>query len=215
MIILSEKLNYKIIGSGSSGNSVLIGNVLMDCGLPFQRIKPYLKHVDYLIITHIHTDHLKLSTYNRIRKLYPRIITIGNWQVSQEVPIDIVANATVPIETEDYTFLPIEVPHDVLTYGYFWTSDDGNVLYCTDTYDTTSLADGIGKHKIDYLFLESNHDEKKIEPIRNNSRQRYGYDAYSGAKRHLSTQQAKLFYYLHRRSKDSVWVELHKSSRFY
>lgn len=208
-------LDYEIISSGSSGNAVLIDDVLVDCGVSFAKIKPYLKKVNYLLITHIHSDHLKQNTYRRIRQLYPRITTIGNWQVAQEVDLDIICNATVPVKALDYTFLPIEVPHDVLTYAYLWSTHDGNVLYCTDTYDTTSIHDALEGKKVNYFFLESNHDEGKVEAIRKTARKKYGYDAYSGAKRHLSTQQAKSFYYLHRESKDSLWVELHKSSRFY
>jgi hypothetical protein len=41
------------------------------------------------------------------------------------------------------------------------------------------------------------------------------YSPYLSGKRHLSTQQAKAFWYMHRRSADSELIELHKSARFY
>jgi hypothetical protein len=65
----------------------------------------------------------------------------------------------------------------------------------------------------DYLFIESNHDEQKLEAVRNE--QRGGYNPYLSGKRHLSTQQAKAFFYLNRRNQDSQFIELHQSSRFY
>jgi hypothetical protein len=70
------------------------------------------------------------------------------------------------------------------------------------------------EEKYDFIFVESNHCEKKVEMIQE-QRSNYGYDAYTGAKRHLSTQQAKTFYYTHRRDRESKFVELHQSSRFY
>lgn len=193
----------------------MIGDVLVDCGISFKTLKPYLKHVKYLIITHIHSDHLKTNTYQKIRQLYPHIITIGNWEVAQNVNVDILALNSKPVTHKGRVFTGIEVPHDVTTYAYIWEEQDGKVLYCTDTSDITPVSDFLKGEKIEYFFLESNHDEQKVEMIRENAYERYGYDAYSGAKRHLSTQASKTFYYMNRVNKDSLWVELHKSSRFY
>ena len=214
MILLS--VQYEVIASGSSGNAVLIDDVLVDVGVSFQKIKPHLKHVNYLLITHTHSDHLNRRTFNRIRTLYPKIVVIGNYEVAQTVSVDIIANDQYPIETLDYTFLPIEVPHDVVTYGYYWKSLDGkNILYCTDTSSLDNILDALPLTKFDYLFIESNHDERKIEMIREGSYSKYGYDAYGGAKRHLSVQQCKAFFYMKRRNKQAELIELHKSSRFY
>lgn len=210
-----DDLQYKVIASGSNGNSVLIGDVLVDCGISFKKVKPYMKYVKYLIITHIHSDHLKLNTYNKIRQLYPHIVCIGNWEVAQNVVVDIISQNGKPVEHKGRAFVGIEVPHDVTTYAYTWEIDGGRVLYCTDASDITPVAEYLNGDKINYFFLESNHDEKKVELIREDAYAKYGYDAYSGAKRHLSTQVAKTFYYMNRVNRDSLWVELHKSSRFY
>ena len=64
-------MHYKVIASGSKGNAVLINDVLVDIGIPFSTLKPYLYKVNYIIITHIHTDHLRMATYNQIKKLFP------------------------------------------------------------------------------------------------------------------------------------------------
>ena len=62
--------------------------------------------------------------------------------------------------------------------------------------------------------MESNHDEAKLEAVR--GKQAAGsYDPYLSGKRHLSTQQAKAFYYMNRKSADSELIELHQSTRFY
>ena len=67
---------------------------------------------------------------------------------------------------------------------------------------------------LDYIFLESNYDERKLAEIG----KRYAkgsYDPIANAHRHLSTQKCREFYYVHRRDRDSQLIELHKSSRFY
>ena len=214
MIIIVK--HHEVIASGSSGNAVLIDDILVDVGVSFQKIKPYLASVNYLLITHIHTDHVRAKTLERIRKIYPRITVIGNHEVAQMYDVDIIANDLYKIETRDYTFTPIEVPHDVLTYAYTWETKRGSrVLYCTDTYDMSNVTEGLPNYKYDYLFIESNHDERKLDQIQDVSYKKYGYNAYAGAKRHLSTQQSKTFFYVNRKDKSSEWIELHKSSRFY
>ena len=201
---------HEILSTGSHGNCVVINDVMVDCGLPFNRIKDYLYDVKYLLITHIHSDHVKPTTLAAIKKLFPKIQIIGNHEVHQMFGVDVVANASFPIQTGDYVFEPFELVHDVLTYGYVWQFGELSIIYATDTSSLENAPD----LKYDYLFLESNHDEKKVDMILLNP-SKYGYNAYAGAKRHLSTQQSKAFYYTHRRNRDSQFIELHQSNRFY
>ncbi|KRK79477.1 hypothetical protein [Companilactobacillus nodensis] len=205
---MEQKFEYEIYGSSSKGNSVRINDVLCDIGLPFSKLHDALYKVNYILLTHVHSDHVNPSTYKRIRKVFPNIKFVGNWEVSQRFHCDIIANAGYPIDIGGYTFLPFEAPHNVLVYGYIWKWFGQQIIYVTDTYSLENVPD----IKFDWLFVESNHDEKKIEQIENKS---FGYDAYAGAKRHLSTQQAKAFYFMHRRTPESPWIELHKSARFY
>ena len=66
----------------------------------------------------------------------------------------------------------------------------------------------------DYMFLESNYDERKLKELAKQYRTK-GYDPALSNLRHLSTQKCKEFYYVNRRDKDSVLIELHMSKRFY
>jgi phosphoribosyl 1,2-cyclic phosphodiesterase len=188
----------------------LIGNVLIDCGVPFAKIKEHLYDVKYLLLTHVHSDHIRPSTLDAIKKLFPKIIIIGNHEVHQLYEVNIIANAGFPVVTDDYTFTPFLCPHDVLTYGFTWEVEGQSIIYATDT----TTLENAPNLKYDYFFIESNHCEKKVEAILENPN-RYGYNAYAGAKRHLSTQQARTFYFTHRRSRESQLIELHRSSRFY
>lgn len=202
-------LKYEIISSGSHGNCVVIEEVMVDCGLPFSKIKDYLYGIKYLLITHIHSDHIKKSTLQSIRRFFPKIKVIGNYEVHQLYNVDIIANAMFPIVVEDYTFVPFLCDHDVLTYGYTWSANNYELIYATDTSSLANVPEG----QFDYFFIESNHDEHKLNEVLKNTKIKY--NAYLGGKRHLSTQQAKGFYYSRRKNKESQFIELHKSSRFY
>lgn len=204
-------LNYKIISSGSSGNAVIIEDMLFDCGVPFSRFGKELYKIKYLLITHAHSDHLNVKTFQQIKKKFPRIITIGNYEVSYKVAIDEIVGDVTTKEFKDRTIKSFLCPHDVACHGFAVIEKNKNIIYATDT----SSLENAPKFKYDYLFIESNHDENKIKAIRNNSVKLYGYDAWKGAMRHLSTQKSKAFYYMNRKNIDSKWIELHKSKRFY
>lgn len=213
-------LEYEVISSGSKGNAVKIENVLVDCGVPYKRIKKALYHVDYLLITHKHRDHIIKRTYELIRKDFPNITVITNLEVAKFVndDVDYVIGLREPLEVGEYTFEAFKCVHDVMTYGYFWswtdpeTEEVKNIIYATDTHDYRYAP---VEEKFDYLFLEANHDEQKLNAIRYNARKKYGYDAYGNGLRHASTQICKGYYYMHRKDKDSELIELHKSERFY
>lgn len=210
-------LRVNEIQTGSSGNCTVIENVMIDCGLSYSKIREELYNVDYLLITHIHGDHLKLNTYKKIRKYFPNITTISNWQVAERCSgdIDYVVNYGESEQIGEYTFHVFEALHDVVNNAYWWTAKDeeGNefdVVFITDTCDFSSMPD----RKFDYLFLESNYDEQVVNALKN-PRKTYGYDVKKNCKRHASTAAARGCYYLHRRNKESKLIEIHRSSRFF
>lgn len=205
-----KEIDYEVIASGSSGNSVRIENVLIDCGVPQKKINKALYNVDFLLITHTHGDHLKPSTVNRIQRLFPHIKTVGNYEVAYKAKVDIVSSNFNQIELGEWKIIPFPCVHDVVTQGFVIEKDDLSIIYATDTANMDNAPKG---KKYDYFFLESNHDEVKIEQARKSNK--YGYDVWKSAQRHLSTQSAKAFYYINRKDKESKFIELHKSNRFY
>ena len=202
-------MNYKILSTGSKGNSVIINDIMIDCGIPFNKMKQDLYNIKYLLITHVHQDHLNIKTIQQIVEHFPRITIIGNYEVHSAYNCNVIANAGFDIKTNDYIFTPFECIHDVICYGFTWNFEGQEIIYATDT---STLKNAPNK-KYDFMFLESNHDEHKLEEVRNENRG--SYNPYLSGKRHLSTQQAKTFYYLHRRNKESQLIELHQSARFY
>jgi L-ascorbate metabolism protein UlaG (beta-lactamase superfamily) len=201
-------MNYKVISTGSKGNCVIVNDVMIDCGVPFKEIKEDLYSIKYLLITHTHSDHLNRKTIEQICSKFPRIEIIGNYEVHSAWNCNHIANAGFEVEVDDYTFFPFECVHDVLTYGYTWEFEGQEIIYATDTSTMENAPEG----KFDWFFLESNHDEGKLEAVRNEKSG--SYSPYLSGKRHLSTQQAKAFFYL-RRKPDAKLIELHQSSRFY
>lgn len=205
----TPELDYKVIGTGSKGNAVRIENIMIDCGLAYTKMKKDLYLTDLLLITHAHSDHVKPSTFNRIVKDFPNIKRMGNPDVGYRWKLDKVLANDVSFEEAGWKITPFPCLHDVPTQGFVLEKDDLKIIYATDT-STLEFAPNM---KFDYFFVESNHDESKVDLIKSNSK--YGYDAWQGAMRHLSTQKAKAYYYIHRKDKDSKWIELHQSSRFY
>lgn len=204
-------MNYRIIASGSSGNATVVEHMLFDCGVPYAKVRNHLYDVRYLFITHRHSDHLNTVTLNAIKKEFPRIKVIANWEIAYRIPVDHIVGDDTEIKLKDRTILSFPCPHDVVCHGFVVQKKDVNMIYATDT----TTLEHAPKLKYDYLFIESNHDENKIRAIQNTSRKLYGYDAWQGAMRHLSTQQSRAFYYMNRKDESSEWVELHKSKRFY
>lgn len=204
-----DLMDYEVISTGSHGNCVIINDVMIDCGIAFKDIEEHLYNVKYLLLTHNHSDHIKKATLRKIKSKFPRVQIIGNYEVHQVHKVDTVSNHGYPVETKDYTFIPFECVHDVVTQGFTWKYKDYEIIYATDT---SSLENAPIK-KYDYLFLESNHDEKKLEKVI--GERKGSYSPYLSSKRHLSTKACRTFYYLNRRNRDSKLIELHMSKRFY
>ena len=67
-------MKYEVIGSSSKGNCIVVEDMLMlDCGVSYSRIKPYLKKVKLIFISHCHKDHLLPSTIQKIAYNHPTI----------------------------------------------------------------------------------------------------------------------------------------------
>ena len=182
---------------------------MFDCGIPFSRMKDDLKKVDTLLITHSHTDHIKASTFNKIRSEFPEILICANADVAYQYDVDKIVGTMPFMLPGSRRVIPFDGVHDVPVTGYVLQLKKLNILYMTDTarVDPPDLP-------FDYMFLESNFDERKLKE-QAKKYQRRGYDPYLSVTRHLSTQKCKEFYYVHRRNDKSILIELHKSSRFY
>lgn len=84
-------LPVHIFGTSSKGNSVYLSKLhtLIDLGLPYKRyseVNPdFFLDVDFLILTHIHSDHLNPATLKHILTSYPHIKVILTRNLAQDI----------------------------------------------------------------------------------------------------------------------------------
>jgi len=46
-------MRYNVISSSSKGNAIIVDDILLlDCGLPYSKIKPYLNKIKLIFISH-------------------------------------------------------------------------------------------------------------------------------------------------------------------
>ena len=56
-------VRYNIISTGSDGNATILEDfVLIDCGVPYKALEPYVPKLKLVLLTHIHSDHFQKRT---------------------------------------------------------------------------------------------------------------------------------------------------------
>ena len=212
------ELDYNILSSGSSGNAVRIRNIMIDCGIAFNKMKDDLYKCQYLLITHDHLDHVKPAVLKQIVEQFPNIEIYSTYKVAR------IHDAVTAINTD---YLPIAlhraganlwavpVPHNTLCFAYVLRFDDLDLIYATDLKNTEELDKFTDEMMIryDYTFLEANYDETKLRMLGDSWHGQY--NAYvDSSERHLSRDDSLRFYAKHRKE-GGEYIELHKSTRFY
>lgn len=154
-------MNYKIIETGSDGNATLVENkVLIDCGIPFSKIKNHYKNLELILLTHIHSDHFNKSTIKKLSELRPTLrFGCGSWLVDDLISIGI-DKSRIDIykfgTTYDYGSFKVEVfelYHDVPQLGYKLYWGDKKLFYATDT----STLKGVIAKDFDVYLVEANY----------------------------------------------------------
>lgn len=205
-------MKLAVLASGSKGNCTYIETnnlkILIDIGMTNLYIEKALKSInveakdiDYVFITHIHTDHtagLKvfLKKNNPIvfltKKMYEELSTILELKNYEIIEDKIVISDTIV----EY----FKTSHDTSdSLGYIFTSKEKSIVYVTDTGYINIKNFPLLKNKDIYVF-ESNHD---VSLLMNNPN--YPYHTKQrilGDKGHLSNDQASE--YLERLSGDKT-----------
>ena len=208
-------IDYTIISTGSKGNAVLIeDSVLIDCGVPYKAIEPYVKGLKLVLLTHIHGDHFKPSTVKRLAENRPALrFVCGAWMVVPLVEAG-VDKRNIDVLKENtgfcYQYVSIEhfnVTHDVPNCGYkILLNNGGKVLYVTDAGN----LNGITARGYDLYMIEGDYDEEEIER-RISEKKAEGQFAYERRVKdnHLSRAQCVEFV-LKNGTPDSKFVYLHQ-----
>lgn len=204
---------HKVIATGSTGNAVLYHcNILVDCGVSFSKIEPYLYDIDIVLLTHIHGDHFNLSTIKRLQFERPSLrIGCGSWMIEYLEGlrnIDIYEYGKI-YDCGAFKISPVKLYHDVENFGYRIFKDNYKIIHCTDT----AHLEGITAKNYDLYAIEHNYNEDTIWGSISESESKGEFshqkDSFNS---HLSEQQARDFIFKNKGEKYEV-LRLHESSQ--
>ncbi|GIM51995.1 hypothetical protein CAPN004_10250 [Capnocytophaga cynodegmi] len=204
-----------VIGSGSSGNAIIYDKkILVDCGVSFKALQPYLKEIKIVLLTHKHSDHLNLRTLQILQNHRPTLrIACCSWLI-EELPnlknIDVLEIGKM-YNYGSLKVSPVKAYHDVPNCGWRIIKDNFKIFHITDT----AHLEGITARNYDLYAIEHNYCEEKVEKAIREARAEGKYcHAIGSIQTHLSIQQANEFIEVNAGANSQV-LELHKSKHFY
>lgn len=205
---------YRVLSSGSRGNAVIYFNTIMvDCGLPFSRIEPFIGKLQIVLLTHSHGDHFNVSTIKRLALERPSLrFGCGEFMadhLSGIRNVDIY-NAGILYDYGSFKISPVILYHDIKNFGYRIFKEDKKIIHATDTY----TLDGISARNYDLYALECNYDNDRVYDIIREKTYRGEYAHQKGSiNSHLSKQQAQQFV-LENAGSNYEFIMLHQSTEF-
>ncbi|MDD2505429.1 MAG: MBL fold metallo-hydrolase [Bacilli bacterium] len=171
-------MEVTVLASGSKGNSTLIKTkeykILIDAGMStkylenkLRELEILLQDIDYIFLTHTHTDHTN-ALKTLIKKCKPTIIMTE--KMFLDLPYlkdyDSIIILTDDINIGNLKIESIPTSHDTSdSRGYIITKEDFSVVVITDTGYINQKHFNKLKNKDIYIF-ESNHD---VELLMNGS----------------------------------------------
>jgi len=189
-------MNIHPLASSSDANCTVVSTdsttILIDAGIPLKMVKPYVKKLDAVFVSHEHIDHWKGS--GPITRFFKCPLYMSHESFSLKASrigtvqhIDVAVSDTVIVN--DLTITHFTTRHDAkMSFGYCIKEQDGPTFtYVTDTGILTPL---IKKFLLesDIILLESNYDddmldeyEEYAEWLKSRVRSQFG---------HLSNEQA-------------------------
>lgn len=205
---------YNIVSSGSKGNAVLyFDSVMVDCGVSFSSVKPYLYDLQLILLTHRHGDHFNESALRRLVFERPTLrIGCCEWmadKISFAKNVDIYKIGRL-YNYGSFQVAPFKLYHDVPNAGYRIFKNGKKIFHATDT----AHLKGITAIGYDLYSIEHNFNEETVFDMiyKTESSGGYAYQRES-INSHLSEQDANDFFYRNK-GENSVLVRLHESSTY-
>lgn len=214
-------MEYVIISTGSKGNAVILNNaILIDCGVPYKALKPFVKGLKLVLLTHIHSDHFKPETIRKLANERPTLrFGCGKWLLSSVmacgVPkgrIDIYTPNLKNRYTDDLQLIMIPLKHNVSNCGYKLFLNGEKIFYATDCNN----LDGIDAPNFDLYMIEANYEDAEIQEriAEKEASGQYCYE-YNVLKNHLSKKRADDFIVANAGDKSRfVYLHGHEGSNF-
>lgn len=210
-----------IISSTSSGNCYIYNkDIMLDIGVNFKKIQPYIKDIKLVLLTHIHGDHINKTTLKKLMYEKPTIMVLcGEWLVQTLVDIGIPKKSIFVIEIDKkydlgkYIIEPVLAIHDVGNCGYKITIKETNykIFHITDT----NSVQHIEAKNYNLYCIESNYNQDILERhIRECEDRNELYYLQRVPQTHLSNEDCTSFL-IQNMGKDSAFVKLHKSKYNY
>ena len=153
-------MNFEVLKTGSKGNCTIVGNTIMlDCGVPYKTIEPYLKNIKLIFISHSHKDHLLPSTVRKVAYDHPKIAFVIGKPL---LPIlrELGVKRIIPLDTGKWFDIGLcrvrldWLYHDVPNFAIHLDYKGKKLFYCTDT----SRIDHIEAKEYDQYLIEANYD---------------------------------------------------------
>lgn len=158
-----------VLASSSEGNSTYVemNNIkfLIDVGLNYQTIIDKLNEIDvniidinFIIITHAHTDHIKnLYAFYRKHNIPIYVSKDTYEEIKFKDKIKEYNDLNNIDEIFGLTLYKVPISHDKKGFGFVFESENHSLVYITDTGMIHSKYHEILKNREVYVF-ESNHD---------------------------------------------------------
>lgn len=191
---------YEIISTGSKGNAVILSNfLLIDCGVPFKRIRNCYRGLKLVLLTHIHSDHFNRTTIRKLAQERPTLrFGCCKWLVEPLVAAG-VQTTNIDVLEPDVMYgyglcnvIPVQLVHDVPNCGYKVHFPIGKAFYATDT----NSLNGIWAWHYDLYLIEANYEDEVIQEKirRKKENQEYAYEVQV-LQNHLSKAKCDDFIY--------------------
>ena len=156
-------MKFYVLASGSQGNSTFIDfngvGVLIDCGISKRQLTKCmnecgyeLSQIDYVLLTHDHSDHNKNIHIFDSSKVYAPEGCMDCLEDNHYLkPYEI-------LSFNGFTMIPLKTSHDATnSLGFEFICDEERLIYMTDT-GYVSSKNATYMMDADYYIIESNHD---------------------------------------------------------
>ena len=203
---------YKVIATGSKGNAVLYhDSILVDCGVSYSLIKPFIGKLQLVLLTHEHCDHLNIKTCLQLAFERP---TLRFACASVEVFHILVGIKNIDhldvnklYDYRTFQISPVKLYHDTANFGFRIFKNGTKIFHATDTAHLC----GIEAKDYDLYAIEHNYDEDTIIETVAEIERKGGYAYQRNAiNTHLSEQQARDFIFKNGNGNSKV-LRLHES----
>lgn len=203
-----------VIATGSTGNAVLYhSKILIDIGVPYSCLKPYVKDIQIVLLTHAHGDHLNLKTLKRLIFERPSLrIGCCEWMLPHLTDFK---NVDVYEIGKLYNYgafqlSPFKLYHDVPQVGYRLFKDEIKIFHATDT----KTLEGVTASGYDLYCIEANYSEPIAKQMIEQAMEKGEFTHVIGSiNSHLSEEQCNDFFYKNK-NEHSKLIRLHETRSY-